>query len=70
VVGANYLHAGFTTYDSSGTPWLHPSVTSRPVRPEQRPADMTWDNTNSLIVGNSRYLIERIGLTRSSSRPA
>ena len=64
-VGANYLHAGFTTYDSSGTPWLHPiGHLAALSAPNNDPLTMTWDNTNSLIVGNSRYLIERIGLNK------
>ena len=60
----NYLHAGFSNYDSA-TPYLHPighlaSLTS----PNNSPLTMGWSDSNSLAVvsgdDSQRYLIERV----------
>ncbi|MDP1613304.1 MAG: hypothetical protein Q8M11_19780 [Sulfuritalea sp.] len=61
-VANNNLNAGFATYGSVGTPWLYPIgyLDAQSVDP----LTMTWNSSNSLAAGNSRYLIERIGLNK------
>ncbi|MBI5901493.1 MAG: hypothetical protein HZB40_20015 [Rhodocyclales bacterium] len=59
--GTNYLNAGFTTYDSAGTPHLFPANAMAALTPpDNDPLTMTWGNDNSLAVGNSRYFIEQL----------
>lgn len=63
--GSNYLNAGFTTYDGSGTPHLYPiNYMAGLSAPNNNPLTMEWGNDNSIAVGNSRYLIERVALNK------
>lgn len=63
--GSNFLNAGFTTYDGSGTPHLYPiNYIATQTAPNNDPLTMDWGNDNSLAVGNSRYIIERIAINK------
>lgn len=63
--GSNHLNAGFSTYDGAGTPHLYPiNYIATLSAPDNDPLTMSWGNDNSLAVGNSRYLIERIALNK------
>jgi Tfp pilus assembly protein PilX len=63
--GNNYLNAGFTAYDAAGTPHLYPiNYMAGLAAPDNNPLTMDWGNDNSIAVGNSRYLIERVALNK------
>lgn len=61
LAAGNHLNSGFTTYDGAGTPQLYPiGYLAGLSAPNNNPLTMAWDVDNSMAVGNSRYIIEKI----------
>lgn len=65
--GTNYQSAGFTTYDSVNTPYLHPiGHIAGLSSPNNDVTTMTWDGTYDVQVtagdSSKRYLIEQLSV--------
>ena len=58
-VSANAKSAAFDTYNATSTAHLYPSGQLAALA--YRPESMTWNNSNSTVSGNGRYLVELLG---------
>ena len=60
--GSNAKADGFTTY-SSVTPQLYPAGKLAALNLD--PKTMSWDDSNSAVLGSGRYLVEQLAANRS-----